>query len=389
MTFTDTHNDIRSNDVKTISKNLKRTKQEFEALFNQSNDGIIIVRKGVFINCNNRISEMFGYSKSMFIKNTPLDLSPEYQPSGRKSLDGIGAKIQAAMKGEVQEFYWKHKRNNGELFDTDVTVCRFDIEENIYLQIIVRDTTELRMAKEAVDKKVKELERYIASNNELQQFAHTTAHDLKEPLRTIGSFAGLLDRTTRSQLDSESVQYLDFITKGVSNMTNLIQDLLEYCRASAQDQQAFKLVDPNKIVGLIVQHNLRQQIQENQAVINFDQLPATLKVIKPKFSQLLQNLLSNAMKFSQKGRPCRINISVKTLEKVYLFEVADNGIGIVKENLDKIFEVFTRLHSKHEYEGSGIGLATCKKIVQQHGGKIWVTSVFGEGSTFSFTIPKH
>lgn len=367
---------------------LQRTEKEFEALFEQSNDGIIIVRKGKFVNCNQRISEMFGYPKEEFIKNTPKELSPEYQPNGRKSLDGIGAKIQNALAGDVQEFYWKHKKRNGELFDTDVTVSRFDIDNEIYLQIIVRDTTELRQTKNALNKKVKELERYIVSNKELEQFAHTTAHDLKEPLRNVKTFVQLLQRTRATQADNKEKSYMEFISHGVDNMTQLIQDLLAYSKVSAAMEQSLEEVNVKNMLELIVYHNLRQQIEESGATIHFKNLPTSLKAVKTKLGQIFQNLLSNAIKFKSKVLPCEITVQAKEVDNYYLFEVADNGIGMKKEDQNRIFEVFTRLNSKTEYQGSGIGLATCQKIVQQHGGKIWVSSKFGEGSTFSFTIPK-
>ncbi|MBI1227699.1 MAG: PAS domain S-box protein [Bacteroidetes bacterium] len=369
-------------------KELERSEKEFKALFDQSNDGIIIVRGGVFTDCNNRIVEMFGYPKEEFIKNTPLDLSPDYQPSGRKSLDGISAKVQAAMAGEVQNFYWQHKRRNGELFDTDVTVCRFDIEEDIYLQIIVRDITELISTKDALANKVKELEHYIASNNELEQFAHATAHDLKEPLRTVQNFAQLLKVAEADNLKEGSKEFMGYIISGVESMSKLIQDLLEYSKVSAQTEQALENVNIGHTLNLIQVQNLRKLIEETNAKITVVNLPETIVAVRPKMAQLFQNLLNNALKFRSKDRIPEVIIEAKDHEKYWLFEVSDNGIGINEDNLSKIFEVFTRLHSKAEYEGSGIGLATCQKIVKQHGGRIWASSRLGDGTVFSFTIPK-
>ncbi|MGB1243435.1 MAG: PAS domain-containing sensor histidine kinase [Chitinophagales bacterium] len=388
MAILDTTTLDNTSQANLASKTLQRAEKEFKAIFDQSNDGIIIVREGVFTDCNLRICEMFGYSKKRFLKNTPMDLSPEYQPSGRKSLDGIGAKIQAAMGGEVQEFYWKHKNKEGELFDTDVTVCRFTIEVDIYLQIIVRDTTEIRRTKEILGQKVNELERYMASNNELKQFAHTTAHDLKEPLRSIGSFTRLLDKQCHDKMDETGKEYMGFITKGVENMTQLIHDLLNYSKLDGQQEGRFKSINIQNNLYLITHHNLKTQIEESQATIHFKNLPETITGLPPKITQLFQNLITNAIKFCKKDTPCKITIKAKEIENVYLFEVSDNGIGIAENDLSRIFEVFTKLHSKETYQGSGIGLATCKKIVQQHGGKIWATSQFGEGSTFSFTLPK-
>lgn len=367
---------------------LQRREKEFKALFDQSNDGIIIVREGKFTDCNQQISKMFGYTRDEFIQNTPRELSPEYQPSGKKSLDGIGAKIQNALAGDVQEFYWKHKRRNGELFDTDVTVSRFDIEDEIYLQIIVRDTTELRQTKNALNKKVQELERYIVSNKELEAFAHTTAHDLKEPLRTVGSFVMLLKKSSVEKLSSSEQSYINFISTGVENMTQLIQDLLAYSKASAELEKSFETISLKNMLDLLVYHNLRQQIEDSQAKIHFKNIPPSIRGVKAKVGQIFQNIVSNAIKFRSKVLPCEITIEAKAVDNFYLFEISDNGIGIPAEKQEQIFEVFTRLNSKKDYAGSGIGLATCKKIVQQHGGKIWVSSQLGEGATFSFTLPK-
>ena len=375
-------------DTSLSQKALLRSEQELRALFEQSNDGIIIVREGKFADCNARISEMFGYSHDEFLQNTPQDLSPEYQPSGARSLDGIGAKIQNALSGETQEFYWKHKRKDGSLFDTDVTVSRFDIEDEVYLQIIVRDSTELRRIKDRLATKVDQLEQFVASNRELEQFAHTTAHDLKAPLNNIGGFIGLLDNSISNRLSTEEQEYMDFIKSGVRNMRQLIDDLLDYSKLNGSDQSVKQSIPTMQILEAVTQGPLRFELEQTGATIVYKDLPETLYGFEAKLRQVFQNLLTNAVKFRSLERPCRIEVRGEHSQGKQLIHVTDNGIGILPKYQQRIFEVFARLHSRAKYEGTGIGLATTRKIVQQHGGEIWVDSTGEGGSTFTVQLPK-
>ncbi|MGB5911718.1 MAG: ATP-binding protein [Promethearchaeia archaeon] len=220
------------------------------------------------------------------------------------------------------------------------------------------------------------------SNEDLQQFAYVASHDLQEPLRAIVSFSQLLEDKYQDKIDKEGKEFIHFITDGAKKMNTLIKDLLSYSRITTHAQ-------PPKLTNLemILQDalfNLHESIKESGAVITYDEMPI-LKVDKTQFIQLFQNLLSNAIKFRRKESP-RIHIGLKKINSGWLFSVKDNGIGIELEYFNKLFNIFYRLHTKEEYSGTGIGLPICKKIVQRYGGKIWVKSKFGKGSTFFFTI---
>ncbi|MFX0020006.1 MAG: ATP-binding protein [Promethearchaeota archaeon] len=220
------------------------------------------------------------------------------------------------------------------------------------------------------------------SNEDLQQFAYVASHDLQEPLRAIVSFSQLLENKYQDKIDTDAKEFIHFITDGAKKMNTLIKDLLSYSRITTHAQ-------PPKLTNLenILQDalfNLHESIKESGAVITYDEMPI-LKIDKTQFIQLFQNLLSNAIKFRRKEPP-RIHIGLKKINSGWLFSVKDNGIGIQLEYFKKLFNIFYRLHTKEEYPGTGIGLPICKKIVQRYGGKIWVESEFGKGSTFFFTI---
>ncbi|MFW9828690.1 MAG: ATP-binding protein [Candidatus Thorarchaeota archaeon] len=220
------------------------------------------------------------------------------------------------------------------------------------------------------------------SNEDLQQFAYVASHDLQEPLRAIVSFSQLLEDKYHEKLDADGKEFIHFITDGAKKMNTLIKDLLLYSRITTQAKPS-KLTDLEDVIKDAL-FNLKESIDESEAVITYDQMPV-LKIDKTQFIQLFQNLLSNAIKFRSQEPP-RIHIGVNRLENEWIFSVKDNGIGIEPKYFSKLFNIFYRLHTKEEYPGTGIGLPICKKIVQRYGGKIWVESRLGKGSTFYFTF---
>lgn len=220
------------------------------------------------------------------------------------------------------------------------------------------------------------------SNEDLQQFAYVASHDLQEPLRAIVSFSQLLEDKYRDKIDKDGKEFIDFITDGAKKMNTLIKDLLTYSRITTHAKPS-KLTDLKDIIEDAM-FNLHEAIKESGAVITYDEMPV-LKVDRTQFIQLFQNLISNAIKF-RREEPPQIHIGAKNLNNEWIFTVKDNGIGIESKYFDKLFNIFYRLHTKEEYPGTGIGLPICKKIVQRYGGKIWVESEFGKGSTFYFTI---
>jgi signal transduction histidine kinase len=246
-----------------------------------------------------------------------------------------------------------------------------------------------RISAQKLQQKNVELQHYIASNTELQSFSYAVSHDLKQPLRTISSFATLLERRLQKNNieDSQIADYLTFIKEGGKNMNSLITDLLEYSKAGNLTNENFVENDFNEIIQR-VENNLKNQIEESEAKIIYHNLPTNLRAVNVKMIQLFQNLISNAIKFRDENRALKIEIAVAEKENLYQFEIKDNGMGIEEAHISKIFQVFFKNHENSKTEGSGIGLSLCQKIVVAHGGNIWLTSEKGVGTSFMFTIPK-
>jgi signal transduction histidine kinase len=221
------------------------------------------------------------------------------------------------------------------------------------------------------------------SNRELEQFAYVASHDLQEPLRMVANYTQLLADRYQGKLDRDADKYIRYAVEGAVRMQTLIQDLLAYSRTGRGGLRV-KTVDVNLVMREAA-HNLRAAIEESRATVNIGHLPS-LTADPSQLVQLFQNLMGNAIKF-RGSEPPVITISARHQGNLYTFSVADNGIGIAPEHLEHIFVIFQRLHTHAEYPGNGIGLSICKKIVEQHGGKIWVESHPGQGSTFHFTLP--
>ncbi len=245
------------------------------------------------------------------------------------------------------------------------------IKEN-YVYVMLRNVTELEKTRYELEQK----------NKELNEFAHIASHDLQAPLNTISSCIEIIEDEYQGKLDKKADKLLGFMSSVTNRMKNLIEALLDY--SSTGQKKEMTLVDCNKIIEAI-QEDLTAKIKETNTVIEVDGLPK-VKGFKTALRLLFQNLITNSIKFSKPGIAPKIKISAKKQE-AWTFAIQDNGIGIADEHMDKIFNVFQRLHSRSEYEGSGIGLAHCKKIIKLHNGNIWVNSQPGEGSTFYFTIP--
>ncbi|MBK5273157.1 MAG: GHKL domain-containing protein [Bacteroidia bacterium] len=223
-------------------------------------------------------------------------------------------------------------------------------------------------------------------NADLEQFTYVVAHDLKEPLRMVTSFMDQLKNKYNNQLDDKAHVYIDFAIDGARRMQIMINELLEFSRIGRKN--SMKELTSFKEILKEVELNILKLTEETHAgIIITTELPVLL-VYRSDISRLVQNLLINAIKFRKKEISPVIRLSATEKEDDWLFRVEDNGIGIAKDKLERVFEIFARLHTKEEYEGSGIGLAVCKKIVVQHGGKIWAESEEGKGTTFYFTINK-
>jgi len=246
--------------------------------------------------------------------------------------------------------------------------------------LAIEDISKLKAVERALRLHAKELER---SNADLEQLAYVASHDLQEPLRMITSFTQLLAKRYKGKLDSDADELIAHMVDGAARMRLLIDDLLAYARLGSQEAELAP-TDCEAILADAVS-NLGSAIEENGATVTHDPLP-TVMADRDQLSRLFQNLLSNAIKFRAVDPPA-VHVSARRNENEWLFSVRDNGIGIDIEHFERIFLIFQRLHGKSEYSGTGIGLAICRKIVERHGGKIWIESQAGKGSTFCFTMP--
>lgn len=245
---------------------------------------------------------------------------------------------------------------------------------------------ELKEKLRELDEKNKQLTDYIESNFQLENFAYIASHDLREPVRTIHSFAQLLQKNYLALLDEKGKNYINFIIQGAENMNRLIEDLLTYSRVSSEEA-VFEQIDPTQLIQITLR-NLTSFIEEKQARVQIKALPPVLNANRTKLKQLFQNLITNSIKFHREGQPPKIEISGIDHGEHWLFEIKDNGIGIPVHMHEKIFQLFKKFHYNQEHSGTGIGLALCKRIIEQHGGEIWVESNEAGGSSFYFTIKK-
>jgi len=240
---------------------------------------------------------------------------------------------------------------------------------------------QLRQSHEELNRYAARLER---SNEELQQFAYVASHDLREPLRTVTSFCDLLAQRYGDSLDDQAEKWIDFIMDGCRQMQQLIDDLTAYSRVDSRAKPPEE-VDAGRVVDEVLA-GLKTSMDETGAVVTRNQLP-TLVFEPAHLRQLLQNLISNAIKY-RGGRTPRIHVSARGEGDAWVLSVRDNGIGIKPQFHQRIFEIFKRLHSRADYPGTGMGLAICRKIIERGGGRIWVESEPGVGSTFYFSVPK-
>jgi PAS domain S-box-containing protein len=290
---------------------------------------------------------------------------------------------QVFANGFVTDYPLTIRHTDGRLTDVlyNATVYRDSGGNVLGVFAAARDVTERKL----LDEKLRKLNEELAhSNRELEQFAYVASHDLQEPLRMVASYTQLLERRYGGLLDQDARQFIGYAVDGATRMQRLIDDLLTLSRVGTKGQPPVP-TDSRAVVDQAL-GNLQIALGESGAVVTVGDLP-TVRADTIQLVQLFQNLVANAIKFSRSGEAPQIAISAENIGNEWRFAVRDNGIGIDPQYADKIFVIFQRLHTREEYPGTGIGLAVCKRIVERHGGRIWVESVVGQGATFFFTVP--
>ncbi|MGH7814080.1 MAG: sensor histidine kinase [Candidatus Binataceae bacterium] len=287
----------------------------------------------------------------------------------------------AAIGGVTQEWETRRRRKDGATIDVAVSMApiRNAQGEVFALSTVSYDITERKRAERQLIERTEELAR---SNAELEQFAYVASHDLQEPLRMVASYLQLIEQRYRGRLDADAGEFIHFAVDGATRMKQLINDLLSYSRAGRVAHSERVNLDP--IIERVLSA-LKLRIEETGAAVSCDPMPAVIGE-EVRLYEVFQNLIGNALKFCGEAAPA-VHVGCARRNGEWLFSVADNGIGIAPEYQERIFAMFQRLHGRAEYPGTGIGLAICKRIVERHGGRIWVESQPGKGAVFSFTLP--
>ncbi|MEP6670475.1 MAG: CHASE3 domain-containing protein [Chthoniobacter sp.] len=418
----------RTDEANARNENTRRaTELRYRRLFETAQDGILILDAGTgqVVDANPFMKELLGYSQEEFVGRKLWEIGPfkgedasknvfaGLQVNDRLHYEGLPLETKDGRRVEV-EFI-----SNAYLVDsTRLIHCNIrDITERMRVsQALATANKELAFQVEEKGKRADELaainaERLAAneelafqidekgeraeelimingelarSNAELEQFAYVATHDLQEPLRAVASCVQLLKKRYGGQLDARADEFIAHAVDGTKRMQTLINDLLGYSRISTH-AQLFAQTDCGVVLDEALA-NLMVSIGESGAVVTRDVLP-TVSGDATQLAQLFQNLIGNALKF-RGGRSPRIHVGAKLVGNDWSFAVADNGIGMEPQYFERVFLVFQRLHTREEYQGTGIGLAICKKVVERHGGRIWVESEFGQGTTFCFTIPE-
>lgn len=307
------------------------------------------------------------------------ELKDRWRERYKRALGGEGFNVEESVHDPVSDRTMHSIISFNPIMDTSGNISG--------VACFAKDVTKLKTSKQkqqelniALQKRAEEL---AASNTELEHFAYVASHDLQEPLRMVSSFLELLEKKYNHQLDDTAKTYISFATNGAAQMKKLILDLLEYSRVGTLKEDNAD-TDMNEVVQTVLEI-LKNKIREADAVVEVENLPVLPNTSKTQMLQLMQNLLSNALKYHGEEKP-KVKICAAREDGQWVFSVKDNGIGIDPKFQEKVFIIFQRLHNKKEYSGTGIGLSICKKIVERHGGKIWVESGSGEGSTFYFSI---
>jgi PAS domain S-box-containing protein len=352
-------------------ESLRQSEERFRTLANATFEGVAVTEAGRYVDANEQLLRILGYDRDELIG---MEVAATIIPEDRER---VSANI-CDGRESVTEHQIVRKDGSRRTVEAHGRTIRYQNREIRFTAI--RDITERKQAEEALRCAVDDLAR---SNQDLERFAYVASHDLQEPLRMVTGYMALLKRRYQGQLDSKADEFIDFAVDGASRMSQLIKDLLAYSRAGARDKGA-RPTDCNHVIRDVLTV-LRSSIEENDAAVTHDVLP-TVRSNATQLAQLFQNLIGNAIKFRGQEPP-RIHLAARPTDEGWQFSISDNGIGIAPEFSEQVFEVFRRLHGRDKYPGTGIGLAICKRIVEHLGGRIWVESEIGKGSTFHFTLP--
>jgi PAS domain S-box-containing protein len=342
---------------------------------------LAVSQDGRIVFMNGHTEEIFGYTRAeLFGQDSAILLPQRFRAAYANALQTYFAAPSVRVLGKDIDL--AGRRKNGDEFPIEIGLSYVQAQEGVIAIGFVSDVTDRKRVRDELAHANAELRR---SNADLEQFASMASHDLQEPLRIVTSYLGLLERRHAGQLDAEAREFIDFAVDGATRMKGLIRDLLSFSRAGTQSTDI-----QNVEAGTLVQRavdNLKAAIEERSAEVAWDQPLPEVAADPGLLVQVLQNLIANGIKFNKDSVP-HVHVSVASQRSEWVFSVRDTGIGIEPRNFARIFRIFERLNASDQYPGTGMGLAISQKIVERHGGRIWFDSKPGEGSTFSFSIPR-
>jgi PAS domain S-box-containing protein len=359
----------------------KESEARYRGLLEAAPDAMVVVNvSGEIVLLNVQAETQFGYSRDELLGQKVKNIIPEGFEE-RLIADGSRSPSEALAQQIGSGIELSGRRKDGSKFPIEIMLSPLVSAEGILVTAAIRDITERRKSEEHLVKTVWELKR---SNDELQQFAYVSSHDLQEPLRMVSSYTQLLGKRYQGRLDSDADEFIAFAVDGCNRMQGLIQDLLAYSRAGTNGKTLHEASSENALKKALA--NLRITIEQSGAIVTHDLLPA-VTTDATQLTQVFQNLVGNAIKYHGAEAP-RVQVSALRNGNEWIFSVRDNGLGIDPQYFERIFILFQRLHGRDEFEGTGIGLAICKKILERLGGRIWVESQPEKGSTFYFALPE-
>ncbi|RKP43891.1 sensor histidine kinase [Trinickia fusca] len=358
----------------------ERAEERFRLAVEASPNAMVMVdARGTIELINSQTERLFGYKRDELLGQPVEMLVPlRFRAKHVAHRDAFLHAPAARPMGVGRDLFGI--RRDGTEFPIEIGLNPIETAEGVFVLSAIADVTERKRAELELRQRSEELAR---SNQDLEQFAYVASHDLQEPLRAVAGPLQLLQRRYQGQLDARADEFIGHAVDGATRMQALIDDLLSYSRVGRlEDPQ--QNIDSGEVLTLALR-NLTAVIDESHAHITHDAMPI-VRAIPTQLTLLFQNLLGNAIKFRSQDRPLRVHVGVTALADEWQFSIKDSGIGIDAQYFDRIFLIFQRLHTRREYPGTGLGLALCKRIVEHHGGRIWVESTPNEGTTFFFTL---
>lgn len=371
---------------KSVEDALRQSEAYNKLLFADSRVPMVVIdaATGRYIDCNQAAVEIYDMpNREVVLGLTPLDVSDSQQYDGEDSASAIRSKIEHALQHGSVMFEWRHRRQSGEIWDARVHLMRLQQGDKTYLLFTLEDITETKQIGERLRLKSEALQR---SNADLERFAYSVSHDMRQPLRAVSGHLQLLQRSMKNKLDDDERENMNFALEGAKRMDSMIVSLLEYSRVGRKTEEKSWLPAHTALDDAM--SFLEPMIHDSSAIVNVAGEWPQVFASRDELTRLFQNLVGNGIKFCEQGKVPHVEIESAVDGGIWRVRVRDQGIGIDPQQIDRLFHFFSRLQARTRFDGTGMGLALCRRIVEHHGGKIWAESEGeGKGSTISFELP--